>query len=115
MLTALPQQQFSPSVRPGARASHHLATAARDTPQSAPFSPIGLLDVQSSTPPRPAGRKHHISRHLAGLATRRGEKYGLGNGGENCLYNETPRGRDFVAAGVPAQTFSVGNAAVRSV
>lgn len=29
--------------------------------------------------------------------------------------NETPRGRDFVAAGVPARTFSVGNAAVRSV
>ncbi len=59
------------------RTSHHLATAARDMPQSAAFSRIGLLDVPSSTPPRPSGRKHHISRHLAGLASRRGEKCGL--------------------------------------
>jgi uncharacterized membrane protein YedE/YeeE len=59
------------------RTSHHLATAARDMPQSAGFSRIGLLDVPSSTTPRPSGRKHHISRHLAALATRRGEKCGL--------------------------------------
>jgi len=42
-------------------------------------------------------------------------RFALQNEGENCLHNETPRERDFVAAGVPAQTFSVGNAAVRSV
>jgi len=60
-----------------ARTSHHLATAALDMPRSATFSRIGLLDVLRSTPPRPSGRKHPISRHLAGLATRRGEKYGL--------------------------------------
>jgi len=60
-----------------ARSSHHLATAARDMPRSVAFSRIGLLDVLSSTPPRPSGRKHHISQHLARLATRRGEKSGL--------------------------------------
>ena len=59
------------------RTSHHLASAARDMPQAAAFSRIGLLNVPSSTPPRPSGRKHHISRHLACLATRRGEKCGL--------------------------------------
>ena len=60
-----------------ARTSHHLAPAARDIPQSAAFTPIGLLAVQSSTTPPSSGHKHHISRHLAGLATRRGEKCGL--------------------------------------
>jgi len=64
------------SLRYPARTSHHVTTAARDTPQSEPFSPIGLLDVPSGTPPRPSGRKHHISRHLAGLAARRGETHG---------------------------------------
>ncbi len=53
---------------------HHVATAARDMPQSATFSPIGVLDVPSSTAPHPSGRKRHISRHLANLATRRGEE-----------------------------------------
>jgi len=60
------------------RISHHVATTARDMPQSAAFSPIGVLDVLSSTPPRPSGRERHISRHLADLATRRGEIWGLG-------------------------------------
>ena len=151
-----------------ARIFHHVATTTRDMSQSASFAPIGVLDVLSSTTPRPArsgrgpqcrplrapwpripgaattamfsiaeerqrrsrghaaatlwadggrgrslrcssstmlghrlppraltsarephrraalvapagplGRKRHISRHLAGLATRRGEKSGL--------------------------------------
>ena len=64
-------------MRHVARTSHRLATAARDMPQSAAFTPVGLLNVPSSTTPRPSGRKHHISQHLAGLATRRGEKCGL--------------------------------------
>ena len=41
-------------MNPLARISHHVATAARDMPQSAAFSPIGVLDVLSSTTPRPA-------------------------------------------------------------
>jgi len=41
--------------------------------QSATFSSVGLLDVPSSTPPRPSGRKRHISRHLSGLVTKAGE------------------------------------------
>ena len=60
-----------------ARVSHHLATAARDMPQSAPFSRLGVLDVLPSKTPRPSARKHHILRHLTGLATRCGEKGGL--------------------------------------
>jgi len=69
----------NPVRRPGlARISHHLATTAHDMPQSAAFSRFGVLDVLSSTTPRPSGRKRHISRHLAGLATRRGEIFGLG-------------------------------------
>ena len=54
--------------------SYHVATAARDTPQSAAFSRLGVLDVLASTTPRPSDRKHRISRRLAGLATRRGKK-----------------------------------------
>jgi len=54
--------------------SRHVAAAPRDMPQSATFSRFGVLDVLSSTTPRPSGRKRHISPHLAGLATRRGEK-----------------------------------------
>ena len=61
-----------------ARISHHLATTAGDMPQSATFSRFGVLDGLSSTTPRPSGRKRHISRHLAGLATRRGEISGRG-------------------------------------
>ena len=54
--------------------SHHLAITARDMPQSAAFSRFGVLDVLLSTTPLPSGRKRHISRHLADLATRCGEK-----------------------------------------
>ena len=57
--------------------SHYVATAARDMPQSAAFASIGALDVPSSTTPPPSGRKRRISRHLAGLATRRSEKHRL--------------------------------------
>ena len=47
-----------------ARIPHHVATTARDMPQSAAFSPIGVLDVQSSTTPRPArpGRSKELVR-----------------------------------------------------
>jgi len=60
-----------------ARISHHVATAAHDMPQSAAFSRLGVLDVLSSTTPRPSGRKHRWARHLAALATKPGEKCGL--------------------------------------
>jgi hypothetical protein len=33
-----------------------------------------VLDVLSSTPPPPSGRKLHWARHLAALATKDGEK-----------------------------------------
>jgi hypothetical protein len=46
-------------------------------PQSAAFSRLGVLDVLQVRAPRPSGRKRHISRHLAGLATRGGEKCGF--------------------------------------
>jgi len=36
-----------------------------------------VLDVLSSTPPRPSGRKHRWARHLAVLATKADEKRGL--------------------------------------
>ncbi len=68
---------WSDDLEAPARISHHVATAARDMPQSAAFSRLGVLDVLSSTTPRPSGRKRNISRHLTGLATRRGEKGGL--------------------------------------
>ena len=76
--------------------SHNVAAADRDMPQSAAFSPIGVLDVLSSTTPHPSGRKRNISRHLAGLATRRGEKCRLearenvGETGVVVTYLETP-------------------------
>jgi hypothetical protein len=41
------------------------------------FSHFGVLDVLSSTTPRPSGRKPHWARHLATLATKAGEKCGL--------------------------------------
>lgn len=58
---------------------NHVATAAHDMPQPAAFDPIGVLDVLSNTTPRPRearppSRKRRISRHLEGLATRRGEE-----------------------------------------
>lgn len=41
------------------------------------FSRFGVLNVPSSTPPRPSRRKHHWAQHLATLATKPGEKCGL--------------------------------------
>ena len=60
-----------------ARISHQLSAAAGDAPHPARFSRLGVLDVQSSTPPRPSGRKPHGARHLAALATKPGEIGGL--------------------------------------
>ena len=59
------------------RTSHQFPAAAGDLQQSAASTPVGLLDVPSSTPPRPSGRRHHISQHLSGLATEAGEMCGL--------------------------------------
>ncbi len=67
----------SPSRSPLARISHQLPVATGNLQQSAALAPIGLLDVPSSTPPRPSGRKHHISQQLSGLATKAGEICGL--------------------------------------
>ena len=60
-----------------ARIFHPVSTAASDAPRPAAFSPLGVLDVLSSTTPRPSGRKPHWARHLAGLAKKPGEKRGL--------------------------------------
>ena len=60
-----------------ARFSHQLSAAAGDLQQSAASAPVGLLDVPSSTTPRPSGRSHHISKQLSGLATKAGEISGL--------------------------------------
>ena len=57
-----------------ARISHQLSAAASDTPHPAVFSRLGVLDVLSSTTPRPSGRKPRWARHLAALATKDGEK-----------------------------------------
>ncbi len=59
------------------RISHQLSAAASDTPRPAEFSRLGVLDVLSSTTPRPSDRKHRWARHLAALATKAGEKRGL--------------------------------------
>jgi hypothetical protein len=42
-------------------------------PHPAVFSRLGVLDVLSSTAPRPSGRKPHWARHLAALATKPSE------------------------------------------
>jgi hypothetical protein len=72
--------------------------------QSGAFSRLGVLDVPSSTPPRPSGRKRHISRHLAGLVKRGGEKCGLSRALLLALV--------FVVSGTPA--FASGRTAVLS-
>ncbi len=54
--------------------SHRLSAAASDAPHPAVFSHFGVLDVLSSTTPRPSGRKPNWARHLADLATKTGEK-----------------------------------------
>jgi len=61
VLAALPRQS---------RISHQLSAAASDTPHPAEFSRLGVLDVLSSTTPRPSDRKRRWARHLAGLATK---------------------------------------------
>jgi len=60
-----------------ARISHQLPTAAGDAQHPAVFSRLGVLDVLSSTPPRPSGRQPHWAQHLATLATKPGEISGL--------------------------------------
>ncbi len=65
-------------ARGPARISHQLSAPASDAPHTAGFSRFGVLDVLSSTTPRPSDRKPHWARHLAGLATKAGEKRGLG-------------------------------------
>ncbi len=47
------------------------------TPLPAAVAHLGVLDVLSSTTPRPSSRKRHWIQHLAGLATKPGEKCGL--------------------------------------
>jgi len=64
-------------VRLLARISHQLPATAADAPYPAGFSRIGVLDVLSSTTPRPSGRKPSWAQHLAALATKPGEKCGL--------------------------------------
>ena len=64
-------------MRVPARTAHQSPAAAADAPHPAMFSPLGVLDVPSSTPPRPSGRKPHWARHLGTLATNTGEKCGL--------------------------------------
>jgi len=59
------------------RISHQLPAAVGDAPHPAAFSRLGVLDVLSSTPPRPSGRNQRWARHLAALATIPGEIYGL--------------------------------------
>ncbi len=60
-----------------ARVSHQLSAAASDASHPAVLSRLGVLDVLSSTPPRPSGRKPHWARRLAVLATKPGEICGL--------------------------------------
>jgi hypothetical protein len=73
-----PQAQVPKApAKPLTRTSHQSPAAAADAPHPAMFSPLGVLDVPSSTPPRPSGRKPHWARHLGTLATNTGEKCGL--------------------------------------
>ncbi len=69
-----------------ARTSHQLPAAAGDAPHPVVFSHFRVLDVLSSTTPLPSGRKPHWPRHLADLATKAGEKCGLGP------HRDRPRG-----------------------
>jgi hypothetical protein len=57
--------------------THQRPATAADAPHPTVFSPIGVLDVLSSTTPRPSSRKHRWVQHLAALATKPGEKWGL--------------------------------------
>jgi len=60
-----------------ARISHQVSPTAGDAPHPAVFSRLSVLDVRSSTPPLPSGRKPHWVRHLAALATKPGKIFGL--------------------------------------
>jgi hypothetical protein len=53
-----------------ARIIHEVSAAADDAPHPAVFARLGVLQVLSSTRPRPSGRKPHWARHLAALATK---------------------------------------------
>ena len=81
--TVLPGRRFLEPRRRGkfllldtglAGISHQLPAAAGDAPHPEVFSRFGVLDVLSSTTPRPSGRKPHWARHLADLATKADEK-----------------------------------------
>ena len=60
------------------RRSHQLSATAGDARHPAGFSHLRVLDVPSSTPPRPSDRKPTWARRLTGLATKPGEIRGLG-------------------------------------
>ena len=60
-----------------ARTSHQVSAATADAPHPAALSHLGVLNVLSSTPPRPSDRKLHCARYLDALATKPGEKCGL--------------------------------------
>jgi hypothetical protein len=60
-----------------ARTSHPLSAADGDAQHTAVLSHLRVLDVLSSTPPRPSNRNPHRAQHLAALATKPGEKSGL--------------------------------------
>ena len=62
-----------------ARISHQFSAAAGDAQHPAVLSHLGVLNVRSSTLPRPSDRKPSWAQHLVGLPTKPGEKYGLGD------------------------------------
>jgi hypothetical protein len=73
------------SITPGsvpilhlARISHQLSAAATDPGMSTALRSVGRLDVLSSTPAAPSGRAPCIHARLRRLATKSGEKSGLG-------------------------------------
>ena len=66
------------STKPASGSQHHQVPAAVGVaPHPASSSRLGMLDVVSTTPARPSGRKHHWARRLANLATKPGEICGL--------------------------------------
>ena len=68
------------TVEPLTRTSHQLSATDGDAPHPAVFSRLGVLDVLSSTTPRPSSRKPCWARHLTALAAKAGEKCGLTDG-----------------------------------
>ena len=59
------------------RSIHELSTSADDAAAPIEVSHLGVLNVLSSTPPRPKMRKLHWHRRLADLATKPHEYFGL--------------------------------------